>query len=90
MKAHTGFILTHAKSADNILRTVQMMLKDGAGDEKRKPERVYVTGYSLGAATAVLTAVQLRLALGESVPVVAITIGTPMVRLLALRQNSSL
>ncbi len=82
MWAHQGFLEAHASSAGPILGTIRQAFEHGfknANGITEKPERVLVTGYSLGAAVGVLGAMSIKLSL-PNVEVSSITVGTPKVR----------
>ncbi|KAG8900280.1 AP-3 complex subunit delta, partial [Tulasnella sp. 403] len=81
-RVHTGFFGDYLTSANQIRVQVKSILKDGVttpSGTKEMPDKIFVTGYSLGAAVAVLNALDLALSLPESIPVTAITIGTPKI-----------
>lgn len=88
---HKGFLSAQQKSANAILSSVNDLLNHGVSiqtltingtlvTETHKPKQIYVTGYSLGAAVAILNAIHLQLHLKSSgVPVSTFQVGTPMV-----------
>ncbi|KAG8900215.1 hypothetical protein FRB99_006185 [Tulasnella sp. 403] len=83
IKIHKGFRDVHAISAKPILEAVRKALDEGVivdySGRREFPRDVVVTGYSLGAATSVLSALHLRVHLDPLIRVVSVSVGTPMV-----------
>lgn len=80
-------MVAQARSAQPILASIQKALSAGvvvANGTTEIPQRVIVTGYSLGAAVAVLDATFLRGHLPTTIPVYQMSVGTPIVHLCAL------